>query len=83
MSIPQEVLCTVDFNPGTGVKDFCWENQTFIIQKMDADGNFIWAKSFGGNDFDQSYSIAIDAIKVISLPQVLFENPLILTREQV
>jgi hypothetical protein len=24
-------------------------------------GNFIWAKSFGGNDFDQSYSIAIDA----------------------
>jgi hypothetical protein len=53
---------TVDFDPGTGVKNLSAMGESDIfIQKLDAQGNFIWAKSFGGNDFDQSYSIAIDA----------------------
>ncbi len=53
---------TVDFDPGTGVKNLSAMGESDIfIQKLDAQGNFIWAKTFGGNDFDQSYSIAIDA----------------------
>ncbi|MBK7985963.1 MAG: hypothetical protein IPK11_03360 [Ignavibacteria bacterium] len=53
---------TVDFDPGTGVKNLSAMGESDIfIQKLGAQGNFIWAKTFGGNDFDQSYSIAIDA----------------------
>jgi hypothetical protein len=32
-----------------------------FIQKLDANGNFLWAKSFGGRDYDQGTSIAVDA----------------------
>ena len=53
---------TVDFDPGTGVKNLSAMGESDIfIQKLDISGNFIWAKSFGGSDFDQAYSIAIDA----------------------
>jgi hypothetical protein len=32
-----------------------------FIQKLDANGNFLWAKSFGGRDYDRGTSIAVDA----------------------
>jgi len=52
---------TVDFDPGTGT-----DNHTAIgldevfIQKLDAAGNFIWAKSFGGSNTVIVYSSVID-----------------------
>ncbi|MFT6503330.1 MAG: hypothetical protein ACJASQ_003465 [Crocinitomicaceae bacterium] len=54
---------TVDFDPGVGTT-----NLTSIgsldgfIQKLDINGNFIWAKSIGGTCNDIGYSIAVDAI---------------------
>jgi hypothetical protein len=53
---------TIDFNPGTGVANLSavGEEDVFIL-KLDANGNFLWAKSFGGIEMDQGYSIAIDA----------------------
>ncbi|MBA5630581.1 SBBP repeat-containing protein [Moheibacter lacus] len=52
---------TIDLDPGSGM-----ENQTSLgmrdvfIQKLDADGNFLWGKAFGGTSTDSSYSIDID-----------------------
>jgi len=41
---------TADFDPGTGINNLtsAGSSNTFI-QKLDADGDFIWAKQMGGN----------------------------------
>jgi len=52
---------TVDFDPGSGVTNLSsigW--QDIFIQKLDADGNFLWAKSFGSKSYDAANSIAVD-----------------------
>ena len=62
----------VDFNPGAGTFDLTssnWDRDIFI-QKLDEDGNFIWAKQISGisptplatPSPTNAYSIAIDAI---------------------
>ncbi|WP_343632685.1 SBBP repeat-containing protein [Fluviicola sp.] len=53
---------TGDFNPGTGVATLTSNGgQDVFVQKMDAAGNFLWAKSFGGSSDEYCHSIAIDA----------------------
>ncbi len=54
----------VDFDPGTTVMDITAVglNDVFV-QKLDAFGNFVWAKSFGGNRYDYGHSIALDAAR--------------------
>jgi len=51
----------VDFNPDNGVFDLIskGKNDIFIL-KLDSLGNFIWAKSFGGNGEDNAISISND-----------------------
>ena len=52
---------TVDFDPGAGVFNLTSAGTTDIyIQKLDANGNFIWAKQMGGTGNDNGYSIGID-----------------------
>ncbi|MEP7230897.1 MAG: SBBP repeat-containing protein [Ginsengibacter sp.] len=64
---------TADFDPGPGIfnmtpiDDANYKNYDIFISKLDASGNFVWAKQLGGphvtgsslNDF--GYSIAVDA----------------------
>ncbi|MCY7410568.1 MAG: hypothetical protein LH473_09860, partial [Chitinophagales bacterium] len=52
---------TVDFDPGAGVSNLTSNggNDVFI-SKLDANGNFIYGKSFGGITDDQSYEIYIN-----------------------
>jgi hypothetical protein len=55
---------TADFDPGpgtytlngsaTGIKDI-------YISKLDASGNFVWAKQMVGTGYDQGYSMKLDA----------------------
>lgn len=46
---------TIDFDPGPGVNNLTWSSgKSNYIQKLDASGNFLWAKSFGG------YSVTVD-----------------------
>lgn len=52
---------TTDFDPGTGVFNLSsLGNDDVFIQKLDANGNFVWAKSFGGTGDDRTFSIAVD-----------------------
>ncbi len=51
-----------DFDPGTGIYNLTPAGFfDAFISKLDAGGNFVWAKSFGGISDDRSVSIAIDA----------------------
>ena len=54
---------TVDFDPGAGVSNLTSAAgyQDIFISKLDANGNFVWAKRMGGTSYDIAYSIAIDA----------------------
>jgi hypothetical protein len=53
---------TVDFDPGDGISNLTsmGENDIFI-SKLDAYGNYLWAKRFGGATGDTGKSIAIDS----------------------
>lgn len=53
---------TGDFDPGTGVVNLTSNGSADIfITKLDAGGNFLWAKSIGGTNYDNANSIAVDA----------------------
>lgn len=53
---------TVDFDPGPDFFDITAEGEEDVfIQKLDSEGNFIWAKSIGGEDKDDVEAICIDA----------------------
>jgi hypothetical protein len=52
---------TVDFDPGPGTFNLTSAGSDDIfISKLDASGNFVWAKRMGGTDIDRGYSIAVD-----------------------
>lgn len=50
----------VDFDPGPGIFQLSSiGDRDIFISKMDATGNFIWAKSIGGSAIDRGYTIWI------------------------
>ncbi len=52
---------TVDFDPGAGVANLISADSSDIfISKLDASGNFVWAKAMGATSNDRGYSIALD-----------------------
>ena len=52
---------TVDFDPGAGTSNLTSEgNWDYFILKLDSAGNFLWAKSMGGPDYDLGLSVSID-----------------------
>jgi len=55
---------TADFDPSVGVFTMSAQNFTadIYISKLDANGNFVWAKSIGGGTYDDiSHCIAVDS----------------------
>lgn len=53
---------TVDFDPGAGTFSLTSAgNFDVFVKKLNANGNFLWAKSFGGSIWDESYCMALDA----------------------
>ncbi len=53
---------TVDFDPGTGTASLSSAgDRDVFVQKLDASGNFLWARSFGGSSSDEGFSITVDA----------------------
>jgi len=54
---------TVDFDPGSGVSNLTSNGgRDIFIQKLDANGNFLWANSIGSTGNDEGKSLAIDLI---------------------
>ena len=54
---------TVDFDPGIGVSNLTSNGyRDVFIEKLDANGNFVWAKSMGGTLHDYGFSITSDAL---------------------
>ena len=55
---------TVDFNPGGGGPGHDWHaNHGFFdafLAKYDLNGNFQWAKTWGGNQYDDGPGVAVD-----------------------
>jgi hypothetical protein len=52
---------TSDMDPGTSVFNLTAVGNTDIfISKLDASGNFVWAKQFGGTYYEAGTSLAID-----------------------
>lgn len=52
---------TVDFDPGLGVNNLIADqNSDIFILKLNANGNFVWAKSVKSNGWDRGNSIAVD-----------------------
>ena len=53
---------TADFDPGTGTFDLISAGSTDVfVSKLDASGNFLWAKAIGGSGGDGGNSITTDA----------------------
>ncbi|HTF04620.1 MAG TPA: T9SS type A sorting domain-containing protein, partial [Bacteroidia bacterium] len=53
---------TVDFDPGAGIQNFISAGAGDVfVSKLDASGNFVWAKQMGNTANDVSTCIAIDA----------------------
>ena len=54
---------TVDFDPGTSTTNLISAGiEDVFIQKLNPDGDLIWAKSFGGASNDQGLSTCVDSI---------------------
>jgi hypothetical protein len=52
---------TADFDPGTATFNMSSNGSfDFFISKLDAAGNFVWAKNVGGNSQDEAFSITTD-----------------------
>jgi hypothetical protein len=52
---------TTDFDPGTGVFNLtAVKFYDLYVQKLDNDGNFVWARAMGSSDFDDAFGIALD-----------------------
>lgn len=56
-----EFIGTVDFNPDAGTYNLTSvDYRDAYITKLDADGNFVWAKQIGETNFIQTHSITTD-----------------------
>ncbi|OQP44613.1 hypothetical protein A4H97_09605 [Niastella yeongjuensis] len=53
---------TADFDPGPGTYNLPYtSNSDMFISKLDASGNFVWAKGMGGTGNDGGDALALDA----------------------
>jgi hypothetical protein len=54
---------TTDFDPGNSVFNLSSIGQIDIfVHKMDGNGNFLWAKTFGSSGLDYGYSTTVDDV---------------------
>jgi len=66
---------TADFDPGAGEALLTSQGGGDIfILKLDSDGQFIWAKSIGGADYEESTSIGVDELGNVYVLGYLYET---------
>ena len=53
---------TADFDPGVGTANLTSTgNSDAYVVKLNSSGVYVWAKKFGGTDFDYGFSVAVDS----------------------
>ncbi|HEY1200401.1 MAG TPA: SBBP repeat-containing protein [Niastella sp.] len=52
---------TVDFDPGTGIQNLSSVDNDIFILKLDAAGDYVWAKQIGASGTQRGEGIAVDA----------------------
>lgn len=53
---------TVDFDPGSGYYGLSSVGRSDVfILKLNSNGDFVWAKRFGGTSYDYAYELTIDS----------------------
>jgi hypothetical protein len=53
---------TTDFDPGEGIFELTpTQSADIFVQKLNTDGDFVWAKSMGGTGLDGATAIAVDS----------------------
>lgn len=58
----------VDFDPGTDTMFMTSEGgRDIFVQKLDTDGNLVWAKSIGGDGSHEGYAITVDDLNNVYL----------------
>lgn len=62
---------TIDLDPGDAVDEHSNNGDMDIfVEELDADGNFVWGKTFGGTQREEVHGIAIDQFNSIYLTGV-------------
>lgn len=61
-----------DFDPGPGVFTFTSGNGNNVVLKLDASGNFVWAKRFGASSSNGAHDIKLDAAGNIYISGVFY-----------
>ncbi len=62
---------TVDFDPGDAIYSLTTAgSRDIFISKLNAAGNFVWAKRIGGTSTDTPYSIAVDNYEAYTAPAI-------------
>jgi hypothetical protein len=51
---------TADFDPGAGIYDLTGGFRDVFVSKLDAAGNFAWARRWGGTSEDWGYDLTVD-----------------------
>lgn len=51
---------TVDFDPNVGVQNLTGVANDIFLVKLDANGNYVWANSFGAGSFDYANDVEVD-----------------------
>lgn len=67
---------TVDFDPGEGTFNLTSAgNDDIFVQTLDASGNLVWARRFGGTRYDRGDAIAVDGLGNVYLLSSQFGGP--------
>ncbi|MFM1920176.1 MAG: hypothetical protein RLZZ303_1810 [Candidatus Hydrogenedentota bacterium] len=66
---------TVDFDPGEGAFELVSAGGSdLFVQKMDSNGQFVWATSLGGSNYDNFGAITLDATGHVYLTGGVYET---------
>ncbi len=65
---------TVDFEPGGGDVHTSNGYQDVFLSKFDSSGNFEWARTWGGSDFDYGHRVAADGSGNVYVTGLFEEN---------